>query len=136
MLKVEADKSVSTEEFWFLFLNLEERICLRGLRGCKSDYRRMPHQAHVILDMFICPFTTVANASHHLFYSNIKHLFLNIPVKRIAFDSPSTGQLFKNIDALIIYLDASTSTLWQGLLKPCKNIFICPMTVAFPFLFS
>ncbi len=99
---------------------LEPRICLRGFRRLKKVRFLSPTQARIALDMQILPISTIADVQHHLFYSDINHLHINIPVKRIVSNSQSTQQLFKNIDSLTIELDSSTLTFWQDMCDLCK----------------
>jgi hypothetical protein len=59
--------------------------------------------------------TTITDT--HLFYSDHKKLYINIPRKTNAFRIPLDGQVFKNIDHLSIEIDSSMLTFWKDICK-------------------
>jgi hypothetical protein len=59
--------------------------------------------------------TAIADAQHHLIYSNLPNLHINIPLDIKIFNT-----LFKNIDCLTIEMDSSMLTFWEDILDLCK----------------
>lgn len=107
---------------WSFVDDVEQQICLRGLRSSKTDRSCNTRQARIVLNMPLLPFTITVDAPHHLFYSDIIHLCCDVLVYRSVLDTQPNVQLFKNINSLVVALDGSASNFGQQLLQICKNI--------------
>ncbi len=64
--------------------------------------------------------TAIADAQHHLIYSNLPNLHINIPLDIKIFNTLPSSPLFKNIDCLTIEMDSSMLTFWEDILDLCK----------------
>jgi len=64
--------------------------------------------------------TAIVNAQHHVIYSNLSNLHINIPAKIKVFDTLPSIPLFKNIGCLKIEIDSSMLTFWDDILDMCK----------------
>ncbi len=93
-------------------------------------------QVRIVLGMQNLPMTTIVDVQHHLFYSDINNLHINIPVKRIVFDTQSPSRLFNNIDSLTIELDSSTLSFWQDMGDLCKLDLFSNMSFRLVFFLS
>jgi hypothetical protein len=98
----------------------EQYIDLRGYRYSKNErfYTFVVSQMNIeILNVYS---TIRSDAQHHLLYSHVKDLHIKIPINMRMLDTPSSGQLFKNVDHLIVEMDsAAMLTFWESILDLC-----------------